>query len=80
MLHRRQHNVLVGRALQKRCGAVLAKRRAERMRKRAYSGLTEFKRDADDSLCILTPEVTQGPYHILGELYRQNITQGQRMP
>ena len=78
MLRRQEHNVLVGRTLQKRCGTALAKRKAERMMKRAYSGMSQFKRDANDSLCILTPEVTQGPYHILGELVRQNITQGQR--
>ncbi|OCB86632.1 aromatic compound dioxygenase [Sanghuangporus baumii] len=78
ILQRREHNVLVGRALQRRCGATLAKRKAERMRKRAYNGLSQFKRDANDSLCILTPEVTQGPYHILGELVRQNITQSQQ--
>ncbi|KAL5499200.1 hypothetical protein ACEPAH_1718 [Sanghuangporus vaninii] len=78
ILQRREHNVLVGRALQKRCGASLAKRKAERMKKRAYNGLSQFKRDANDSLCILTPEVTQGPYHILGEIVRQNITQSQQ--
>ncbi|EJC98301.1 aromatic compound dioxygenase [Fomitiporia mediterranea MF3/22] len=77
MMHRRQHNIIVGRSLQKRCGATLTKRRAARMQKRAIGGLTEFKRDTNDSLCLLTPEVTQGPYHILGELVRQNITQGQ---
>ncbi|OCL13289.1 aromatic compound dioxygenase [Glonium stellatum] len=27
--------------------------------------------------CILTPEVTIGPYYVLGELVRQNVTEGQ---
>lgn len=27
--------------------------------------------------CILTPEVTIGPYYVLSELVRQNITEGQ---
>lgn len=78
MLHHREHNAVVGRSLQKRCGEALAKRKAARMYKRAYNGLTDFnRRDTNDSVCLLTPEVTQGPYHILGEVYRQNITQGQ---
>ncbi|KAL5480837.1 hypothetical protein ACEPAI_9777 [Sanghuangporus weigelae] len=50
-------------------------RKVERMRKRAYNDLSQFKHNANDSLCILTPGVTQGPYQILGELVRQNITQ-----
>ncbi|KAL5522539.1 hypothetical protein ACEPAG_8555 [Sanghuangporus baumii] len=37
-----------------------------------------FKRDANDSLCILIPRGYPDPYHILGELRRQNITQGQQ--
>ena len=28
------------------------------------------------SSCVLDGEVTQGPYHVLGELVRQNITEG----
>lgn len=71
--------MLVGRHLERRCGAALAKRKATRMQKRSEIGLTNFNKrdDANDSLCLLTPEVTQGPYHVLGELVRQNITQGQ---
>ena len=78
MLQRREYNAFVGRSLQKRCGDVIAKHRARRMAKRSLAGYgISQKRDTNDSVCILTPEVTQGPYHILGELYRQNITQDQ---
>ncbi|KAK0443197.1 aromatic compound dioxygenase [Armillaria borealis] len=36
---------------------------------------------SNDSTCLVTREVTQGPYHILGEIVRQNITEGQaRIP
>lgn len=78
MLRRREYNALVGRSLQKRCGDVIQKHKAKRMAKRSLSGYETFaKRDSNDSVCILTPEVTQGPYHILGELVRQNITQDQ---
>lgn len=143
-LHRRQaHNRLVQRSIQKRCGAVLAKRRANRLRRREAQGHQPFSKgapsgpsnnfygapdfgkkggnsghpsltnapattslisettsysssaissiisnttlstnsstgDDSDGVCILTPEVTQGPYHILGELVRQNITENQR--
>lgn len=27
--------------------------------------------------CILSPEVTIGPYYVLSELVRQNVTEGQ---
>ena len=78
MLQRREYNAFVGRSLQKRCGDVIAKHKARRMAKRSLAGYgISQKRDTNDSVCILTPEVTQGPYHILGELYRQNITQDQ---
>lgn len=46
-------------------------------RKRMYEQLTEqlgARDDGNSSACILAPEVTQGPYHILGELVRQNIS------
>lgn len=44
-----------------------------------------FTRDTSNSsssnsssgACILAPEVTQGPYHILGELVRNNVTEDQ---
>lgn len=32
---------------------------------------------AGNNSCILTPETTQGPYWVSGELVRQNITEGQ---
>ncbi|KAF7327213.1 Aromatic compound dioxygenase [Mycena kentingensis (nom. inval.)] len=32
---------------------------------------------SNDSTCLVAPEVTQGPYHILGEIVRQNITENQ---
>lgn len=57
-------------ALNKRCGDVLRKRYAKRAIKRSNSSLNS----TDSNVCLLTPEVTQGPYHILGEQVSQNIT------
>ncbi|KAF2002684.1 aromatic compound dioxygenase [Amniculicola lignicola CBS 123094] len=48
------------------------------------SNLTGITVDSDPSVlftgnnsCILTPETTQGPYWVSGELVRENITEGQ---
>ncbi|EIN11702.1 aromatic compound dioxygenase [Punctularia strigosozonata HHB-11173 SS5] len=74
------------RELHTRCGSQIAARRAKRHAERRRAAGALGKRailPRDDGLvgnnasCQLTPEVTQGPYHILGELVRQNITQGQ---
>lgn len=49
------------------------------------SNLTGVTPDTDPSLlfsgnnsCILTPEVTEGPYWVSGELVRQNITENEQ--
>ncbi|KAG9121958.1 hypothetical protein FRC07_001858, partial [Ceratobasidium sp. 392] len=69
----------------------LARRREARLARRAARAgvpLAELNKrvelaprqstdNSTEGTCILTPEVTQGPYHILGELVRQDITQGQ---
>lgn len=79
------------RSLSDRCSAQLAKRRAARLARRAAragvsvdelhkrSDLTmrQTSSNATEGACILTPEVTQGPYHVLGELVRQNITENE---
>jgi protocatechuate 3,4-dioxygenase beta subunit len=48
------------------------------------SNLTGVTTDTDSSIlftgnnsCILTPETTQGPYWVEGELVRENVTEGQ---
>ncbi|KAK0458250.1 aromatic compound dioxygenase [Desarmillaria tabescens] len=76
-----KHNNLEARhALEKRCGDVLAARRRKRSENalaRRSSGVLRRTSSSNDSTCLVTPEVTQGPYHILGEIVRQNITEGQ---
>ena len=32
---------------------------------------------AANTSCILSPEVTDGPYYVLGEMIRKNVTEGQ---
>ncbi|KAH8115934.1 aromatic compound dioxygenase [Phellopilus nigrolimitatus] len=80
-LHRRlAHNARVQRDVQKRCASAIAKRKSARFARRAEHGYRSFHaegRAADAGVCILTPEVTQGPYHVLGELVVQNVTQSQ---
>lgn len=79
--------------LNKRCSASMRRRRALSSFKRSVqahppavqrSMYEAFERDTDSSdtsnnssACILAPEVTQGPYHILGELVRNNVTETQ---
>ncbi|KAL0564958.1 hypothetical protein V5O48_017078 [Marasmius crinis-equi] len=76
--------------LERKCGAELEARRVKRaleannraMVKRQSmpgkrSAILPRTTGSNDSTCLLTPEVTQGPYHILGEIVRQNMTQGQ---
>ncbi|KAL1740031.1 Intradiol ring-cleavage dioxygenase [Schizophyllum fasciatum] len=75
--------------LERRCGNALAHKRAKRaeeamgsvMAKRELAGadLSALpKRSTNkDSTCLVTPEVTQGPYHVLGEIVRQNMTEDQ---
>jgi hypothetical protein len=91
LLERSAENLSLQRRLSEKCGAQLSRRRAARLSRRAArAGLslhelhkrTELapRQPTDKSTedtCILTPEVTQGPYHILGEMIRQNITEGQ---
>ncbi|CAE6336362.1 unnamed protein product [Rhizoctonia solani] len=91
LLKRREENLNLQRRLAEKCGPELARRRAERLARRAARAgiaLEELHKRADlaprqstnnstEGTCILTPEVTQGPYHVLGEMVRQNITDGQ---
>ncbi|CAE6473897.1 unnamed protein product [Rhizoctonia solani] len=91
LLKRRTENLSLQRRISEKCGPQLSRRRAARLSRRAArAGLTLdelherthlISRQASDNstegTCILTPEVTQGPYHILGEMVRQNITDGQ---
>lgn len=74
-------------SLHRRCSGVMRKRRYQSMIRRSghpshiRNALLESRNRRDEatnssSACILTPEVTQGPYHILGELVRDNITSG----
>ncbi|KAK0186830.1 aromatic compound dioxygenase [Armillaria mellea] len=95
----KRDNLEVRHALEKRCGDVLAAHRLKRSesaltRNSPYIRLSSFPytlfsrtSSSNDSTCLVTPEVTQGPYHILyavyapvsvgGEIVRQNITEGQ---
>ncbi|KAK0498865.1 aromatic compound dioxygenase [Armillaria luteobubalina] len=82
-VHWKRDNIEARQSLQKRCGDVLAARRRKRAlhvseslwkRGSSYKPRTTT---SNDSTCFVTPEVTQGPYHILGEIVRQNITEGQ---
>ncbi|KAF8703155.1 Aromatic compound dioxygenase, partial [Rhizoctonia solani] len=91
LLKRRADNLSLQRRISEKCGPQLSRRRAARLSRRAArAGLTLdelhertslISRQATDNstegTCILTPEVTQGPYHILGEMVRQNISEGQ---
>ncbi|PBK81409.1 aromatic compound dioxygenase [Armillaria gallica] len=82
-VHWKRDNLEARESLQKRCGDILAARR----RKRALhvseslwsrgSYYVPRTTPSNDSTCFVAPEVTQGPYHILGEIVRQNITEGQ---
>ncbi|CAE6463185.1 unnamed protein product [Rhizoctonia solani] len=91
LLKRRNENLDLQRRLEEKCGPELARRRAERLARRAVragvpledlhkrAGLAprQSTNNSTEGTCILTPEVTQGPYHVLGEMVRQNITDGQ---
>ncbi|KAK0205411.1 aromatic compound dioxygenase [Desarmillaria ectypa] len=77
-------NLDVHESLEKRCGDILAARRRKRalhVSESLWSRGSYYKiprtTSSNDSTCFSTPEVTQGPYHILGEIVRQNITEGQ---
>ncbi|KAI5891221.1 aromatic compound dioxygenase [Schizophyllum commune H4-8] len=75
--------------LERRCGSALAHKRAKRaeeamntvLARRGLEGSNvkiHPKRSTNqDSTCLVTPEVTQGPYHVLGEIVRQNMTEDQ---
>ncbi|KAJ6551990.1 aromatic compound dioxygenase [Mycena vulgaris] len=84
----RRDNLAARSALETCCGVQLAARRYKRAAHALKSvtrkrGLHRNHRMAprqtasNDSTCLITPEVTQGPYHILGEIVRQNITENQ---
>ena len=42
----------------------------------ARNNSTSTSTNTTTSSCVLDGEVTQGPYHVMGELIRQNITEG----
>ncbi|KAK0489943.1 aromatic compound dioxygenase [Armillaria luteobubalina] len=76
----KRDNLEARHALEKRCGDVLAARRLKRSESalaRRSSDVLRRTSSSNDSTCLVTPEVTQGPYHILGEIVRQNMTEGQ---
>ncbi|CAE6460651.1 unnamed protein product [Rhizoctonia solani] len=91
LLKRRAENLSLQRRISEKCGPQLSRRRAARLSRRAaragltldelHERTTLISRQAADNstegTCILTPEVTQGPYHILGEMVRHNISEGQ---
>ncbi|KAK0200069.1 aromatic compound dioxygenase [Desarmillaria ectypa] len=80
----KRDNIEARRALDKRCRDVLA----ARPRKWSESALARRSSEdlprtssSNDNTCLVTPKITQGPYHILGEIVSQNITEGQaRIP
>ncbi|SJL10506.1 uncharacterized protein ARMOST_13892 [Armillaria ostoyae] len=82
-VHWKRDNLEARESLQKRCGDILAARRRKRALHVSESlwsrGSYYMPRTtpSNDSTCFVAPEVTQGPYHILGEIVRQNITEGQ---
>lgn len=59
--------------------AVLARSEIDSKENLNLSGLRVSARRSSnkDSTALVTPEVTQGPYHVLGEIVRQNMTEGQ---
>ncbi|KAF9036917.1 aromatic compound dioxygenase [Hymenopellis radicata] len=80
----RRDNLATRDDLEKRCGAELYARRLKRsldvtegVLARRGGVLPPRQTSSNDSTCFVTPEVTQGPYHILGEIVRQNITEDQ---
>ncbi|KAG8689622.1 hypothetical protein FRC09_012346, partial [Ceratobasidium sp. 395] len=91
LLKRRAENLDLQRRISEKCGPELTRRREARLSRRAaragisLAGLhkrsdlapRQSTNNSTEGTCILTPEVTQGPYHILGEMVRQDITQGQ---
>ncbi|KAG8773901.1 hypothetical protein FRC12_002255 [Ceratobasidium sp. 428] len=91
LLKRRAENLDLQRRISEKCGPQLTRRREARLARRAARAgisLVDLQKRSDfaprqstnnstEGTCILTPEVTQGPYHVLGEMVRQDITQGQ---
>lgn len=83
----KQSNLVARDALEARCGPHLAARREKRAleaRNGVLSSREPHKRDltvrttnSNDSTTMMTPEVTEGPYHILGQVVRQNLTENQ---
>ncbi|KAK0228156.1 aromatic compound dioxygenase [Armillaria fumosa] len=78
----KRDNLEARASLEKRCGSVLAARRLKRSLQASESVMRRSdiiprQTSSNDSTCFVTPEVTQGPYHILAEIVRQNMTEGQ---
>ncbi len=67
----KRDNLVVREDLEARCGDALAARRRKRslqVTERALArrdGVMPRQSSSNDSTCTVTPEVTQGPYHIL---------------
>ncbi|KAM0753412.1 aromatic compound dioxygenase [Meredithblackwellia eburnea MCA 4105] len=83
----KRDNMFARRTLEETCGSALAARREKRnieRRQRIWKrglkvggGLLKRETNSNDSTCLLDYEVTQGPYHVLGSIVRQNMTEGQ---
>lgn len=78
------------RSLNERCGESIRRRRlrrslekrddlSPRVRRQLYESFANKRADdsTNSSACLLTPETTQGPYHVLGERVQQDIRGGQ---
>ncbi|KAK0445476.1 aromatic compound dioxygenase [Armillaria borealis] len=78
----KRDNLEARASLEKQCGSTLAARRLKRSLQASESvtrrsDIIPRQTSSNDSTCFVTPEVTQGPYHILAEIVRQNMTEGQ---
>ncbi|KAI8069323.1 Intradiol ring-cleavage dioxygenase [Gongronella butleri] len=73
--HAAHHVAMTRRAVEfhKRCSSQMAKRHLMR---RCHT--SDVQRQVQfNTTCILTPEVTQGPYYVDNEVLRANVTEGQ---
>lgn len=73
----RRNNLLERAAIQKRCGATLYGIHKRRLARRGAQGPVRRQEPGPAALCSMTPELTEGPYHVNNELYRQNVTDGE---
>ncbi|EJD35115.1 aromatic compound dioxygenase [Auricularia subglabra TFB-10046 SS5] len=73
----RRTNLLERDAIQKRCGATLYGIHKRRLARRGAQGPARRAEPSPAALCSMTPELTEGPYHVNNELFRQNVTDGE---